>query len=229
MRLKSSRMYAVTPPAAASTQIDRLVLDVGGVIFPSALPQIFADLAADAPCDEQRLWEYFNARLFEAFWSGRIDIPAFWTQMTAVAGSPGLTGRWQRELTTSMLAPLPWVPAIAAWTRRLPVGILSNQRAEWLVPALSNAGLDGHFDPVLISSRTGLVKPDPRAFAQLLELDTPPQRILYVDDRPAALAAAAALGIATVAADPPGAWVAPVSARLGIGRPDVSPTSPPRR
>lgn len=229
MRLDSSRMGTAPPSHATATHIDRLILDAGGVIFPSALPQVFRDLAADARCDEQRLWTYFNATLFEAFWSGRIDISAFWTEMTAVAGRPGLPGRWQQELTTSMLTPLPWVPTIVAWTDVLPVGILSNQRAEWLEPALMNAGLGDRFDPVLISSRTGLVKPDPRAFAQLLALATPPERILYVDDRPAALAAASALGLATVAADPAGAWVASVSMQLGIGRPGAPATSPPRR
>jgi len=48
------------------------------------------------------------------------------------------------------------------------------------------------FDPILISSRTGLVKPDPAALAQLTGLGVPPDTVLYVDDRAPARAAARA-------------------------------------
>jgi FMN phosphatase YigB (HAD superfamily) len=71
-------------------------------------------------------------------------------------------------------------------------------------------------DPLLISSRTGLVKPDPRAFAQLTRLGPPPERVLYVDDRPQALRAAERLGISTLEAHGGDAWIDSVSNRLGL-------------
>lgn len=122
-------------------------------------------------------------------------------------------------MTRSLLRPLPHARRVREWARQVPVGVLSNQRAEWVLPALAAAGLVELLEPLVISSRTGLVKPDPRAFAQLTRLGPPPERVLYVDDRPQALRVAAGLGISTLAADPAHAWVDRVGARLG-GAPD---------
>ncbi len=199
----------------ASPQIEYLVLDAGGVIFPSAMPQVIAEVARRSRCGEDQLWQFFNAHLYQAFWSGRLDLEGFWTTIAAFAGVPGIGPDGSVTMPVPALTPLPHAAAIREWARRVPMAILSNQRAEWLVPALERSGMASLFDPVLISSETGLVKPDPVALAQLTALGVSPGAVLYVDDRVPALDAARSLGVATIAADADGSWVAAVDARLG--------------
>ena len=203
-------------PSTAAPPVAHLILDLGGVVLPSAIPQVVADLAAQSGTSDQQLWRYFNTHLCAPFWSGRMGLEEFWCALTAYAGVPGRAGRWQTEMTTAMLGPLDHVATVRRWAGVVPVGVLSNQRAEWVLPVLARAGLLDVLDPLLISSLTGLVKPDPRAFAQLMRLGPPPERVLYVDDRPQALRAAARFGFATLAAHRGHAWVDAVSARLGL-------------
>jgi FMN phosphatase YigB (HAD superfamily) len=218
MRLECGRMDAERPPSLRSPQVEYLVLDAGGVIVPSAMPQVVADLAARSGRDEDQLWRFFNAHLHEAFWSGRIGLEEFWTAMTGYADVPGIPAPWHAEAPFPVLTPLAHIAAIRAWASRVPTGLLSNQRAEWLLPALARAGLLDVLDPILISSQTGRVKPAPSALAQLTVLGVPPETVLYVDDRAPARKAARALGVTTVDVDPAGTWIRDVAARIAIGR-----------
>jgi len=202
--------------AIQAPPVEHLILDLGGVVLPSAMPQVIADLAAHSAKTDQQLWRYFNTRLFAPFWGGRLSLEEFWAAFTEFAGVPVQTGRWQTEMTTSMLHPLDHIASVRRWAAAVPVGILSNQRAEWVLPVLGAAGLVDVLDPLLISSLTGLVKPDPLAIAQLTRLGPAPERVLYVDDRPAALRAAERLGITTLDADDRRDWLDRVSTRLGL-------------
>lgn len=216
-------MNASLPGTPASPPVERLILDIGGVILPSAMPMVIAQLSAGSVRSEQELWRFFNAHLFAPFWSGRMGLAEFSATFTAYAGVPADTGTWHTDMAASMLRPFAHVGVIRRWTAAVPVGVLSNQRAEWVLPVLARVGLADVLDPLLISSLTGLVKPDPRAFAQLTRLGPPPERVLYVDDRPQALRRAEQLGIATLQADDDYAWIEHVSARLGLD-PDVGAT-----
>lgn len=80
---------------------------------------------------------------------------------------------------------------------RLPLAMLTNNSA------LVRRGLESRypdllelFRPRLFSAEAGVLKPDPRLFLTLLDLlDQPPDRVLYVDDEPACVGGAAALGM----------------------------------
>jgi len=204
------------PPVA------HLVLDLGGVVLPSAMPQVIAQLAQLSSQSEQRLWRFFNTRLFQPFWSGEMTVEEFWEVFSAQAGVPGARAPWQTELTRSMLEPLPGVARIRRWAEAVPVGVLSNQRLEWVLPVLDRAGLTELFSPLLVSSLTGLVKPDPRAFAQLTRLGVPAERVLYVDDRPQALRRAEWHGVSTMQAHTGHDWMDRVDARLGLSPGDAA-------
>jgi putative hydrolase of the HAD superfamily len=58
----------------------------------------------------------------------------------------------------------------------------------------------GLFDTIIDASHTGVLKPDPRAFAAGAEaLDLPPEQIVYLDDMPWNVDAARAAGLQAVA------------------------------
>jgi len=188
-----------------------LVLDVGGVLYRSVMPGIVAEIALAAGTDEERLRRHVDTELFHGFWSGRMSIGAFWARLGAFAGGParpteGVPGR---------MCPLPALARLPDWSRHVRLGVLSNHRGEWARPALARAGVLELLDPVLISSETGLVKPGDAAFAQLVHLGVPPSRILYVDDRAAALRGAERAGVRTLWADPAGRWAGVLDDHLG--------------
>ncbi len=214
--LDLTAMAATDLTAAAAPPVEHLILDIGGVILPSAMPQIVTELAGLSGKSEQQLWRFFNTRLFRPFWSGQMGFDQFWEVFTTYAEVPGVPGRWQTQMTTSMLPPLADVAQVRRWAEVVPVGILSNQRHEWVLPVFAREGLTELFDPLLISSATGLVKPDPRAFAQLAHLGSAPERVLYVDDRPQALRRAEQYGVSTLHAHDDHEWVQRVDVRLGL-------------
>ncbi len=215
-----SPMASDAPTSSPAPPIEHLILDIGGVILPSAMPQVIAQLVELSGRSEQQLWRFFNTRLFEPFWSGAISLGEFWETFTDFAGIPGARARWQTEMTTTMLRPLGDVAQVRRWAQVVPVGVLSNQRTEWILPVFDREGITELFDPLLISSATGLVKPDPRAFAQLTHLGSVPNRVLYVDDRSQALRRAEQHGISTLQAHDDRDWIRRIDERLGLVTPD---------
>ena len=192
----------------ASGLPELLVLDLGGVLFPSAMPGIVADVASDLGVDRERVRRHVDTALLHALWSGEVSIDVFWARIASATGaplSPARRARWASRVAARM-RPLPALRCLPVWSRHVRIGILSNHRAEWARPALARAGVLDLLDPVLISSETGCVKPDADAFAQLARLGVAPSRILYVDDRAAARRGAARVGVRTRAADPAGRW-----------------------
>jgi epoxide hydrolase-like predicted phosphatase len=82
--------------------------------------------------------------------------------------------------------------------RRLLVGLLSNN-APSLAAELDALGLADLFDARVISAEIGVMKPDPAAYhAILARLGVLPGAALFVDDSPANVTGAAAVGMAAV-------------------------------
>lgn len=70
-----------------------------------------------------------------------------------------------------------------ARARGIRVGVLSNMDAR-LPGVLHDLGLAAHIDEIFLPSRTGLAKPDPRAYlAATRALGAAPERTAYVGDR----------------------------------------------
>lgn len=67
------------------------------------------------------------------------------------------------------------------------------------VRLMRGMGVLAGFDPVVLSCATGCRKPEPRAFAHVLDrLGLPGEAVAYVDDIPEYVAAATALGIRAI-------------------------------
>lgn len=76
------------------------------------------------------------------------------------------------------------------------VGLLSNDTAALLRPRLQKLGISEHFEPLLISSEIGVMKPHPAAYRALLDrLARAADEVIFIDDMLANIEGAQALGI----------------------------------
>lgn len=76
------------------------------------------------------------------------------------------------------------------------VALLSNDAEGLLRPKLKKLNIATLFDPIVISSEIGVMKPEPDAYkAVLSQLGRPPVETIFIDDRPENVEAANALGI----------------------------------
>lgn len=95
-------------------------------------------------------------------------------------------------------------PAMLAWQMRLKehgllTGILSNMGDTVLASLQKEFDWLDRFDVLVWSFQLGLIKPDPAIYRYLLsKLGTLPEETLFLDDRPANVEAAIALGIRAV-------------------------------
>jgi putative hydrolase of the HAD superfamily len=79
---------------------------------------------------------------------------------------------------------------------RYMLGCLNNEAREPNEYRFSQFGLGQHFDVALSSCYVGLRKPKPAIYRRALDIiGRPPQRILFIDDRPENAAAAASAGM----------------------------------
>lgn len=61
------------------------------------------------------------------------------------------------------------------------IGIISDAQPCFALPEIQAVGLDGYFDPVVISADDGFRKPDPRLFSKALDLmKLKPSQVIYV-------------------------------------------------
>jgi len=77
-----------------------------------------------------------------------------------------------------------------------PVALLSNDSPA-LKDRLRTLGIDHLFDPLVISACIGVMKPDPAAYQAVLQ-GRSPENAIFIDDLPANIEGARALGITSV-------------------------------
>ena len=108
----------------------------------------------------------------------------------------------------------------------LPLYALTNWSAETFVVAHERFAFLDWFDGLLVSGEERIIKPDPAIFELLLDrFGLDPGSTFYVDDSPANVAAAAALGLDAVRFTGPGQLRRDLAARRLLARP--APTARP--
>ncbi|HSN75064.1 MAG TPA: HAD family phosphatase [Anaerolineae bacterium] len=183
--------------------IKALILDFGGVLVtmphdsPSAR-RLAAQLGVDP---DQLMAELLGSSEWDRALVGEISAEEFDRQMHQRFGlpyddrQPSLIFRWFADETLS-----DELLGLADSLRRLPdfqVAVLSNASTD-LEQQILDEKLDilHRFDLVINSAREGVKKPDPAIYHLTLErLGVAPNEAIFVDDMPANVAAAAALGI----------------------------------
>jgi putative hydrolase of the HAD superfamily len=196
-----------------------VLFDYGGVICEpqtEADRSRLADASGGAAADfEAAYWRY---RL--DYDRAALDVTAYWQRVAADLGR-SYTGAQIAELsrldTASWLILQPGtvdlITGLAAAGHRL--ALLSNAPAD-VAEAVQELPLARCFEHLVFSCALKSAKPDPQCFlATLALLDAGPGDVIFLDDRPGNVVAAAALGIRSFQfTDPPGA--AADLARCGI-------------
>ena len=190
---------AVAPP-------DALILDYGNVLTQPQAPDVIQAMAARLGVTV----EAFTA----AYWAPRHgydagEYPAaeYWRRVLRSLGSrpeqaeeqtllDWLTARdadsWMRYRDEV------WDLARDARARHVRTAMLTNMSAELADRLRRDRPLEAWFDVVIVSAEVHCAKPDPRIYRLCLErLDVDVADVLFVDDRPANVAAAANLGMRT--------------------------------
>jgi putative hydrolase of the HAD superfamily len=209
-----------------------LLLDIGGVVLESG--PVLVNRLADTEPELKRLLDPIGGvagsgdELWRAMLAGDLTERAYWAQRAAqVTGALGRAGD-----TRAMVALLYAGPAVD-WLRAPTVALMAQVKAAGLrLAALTNDLVDFHgaewvaqqswldtFDAVVDGSLTGILKPDPRAFAAGAQaLGLPPEQIVYLDDMPWNVAAGLAAGLRAVAMPhgDPTAALAQVRGMLGL-------------
>jgi putative hydrolase of the HAD superfamily len=209
-----------------------LLLDIGGVVVDTGL-HLVARLAEREPAiqplldrtgglgsEQDELWQRVLRR--------EVTDRAYWAQRAAEVGA-ALGETWDTRAMMKRLYALPreeWLRAdvvrLMADTSAagLPLGALTNDMGDFHGPGwVAQQDYLKLFDVIVDASVTGVRKPDPRAFLAAAEaLRRPPGRVVFLDDMPWNVAAAAEVGMLAVQVpqDRPGPAVDAARDLLGL-------------
>ncbi|MEM7501248.1 MAG: hypothetical protein AAF417_04370 [Pseudomonadota bacterium] len=196
------------------TQPKLLVLDGQGVVFDAPFQRFLRSFARDNDVDDGAVIGRWEAGLRLEAWTGSIDDAALWN---ALAGKRVSLSRTMASLSATY-RPGPVATYLSTWSELVPIWLLSNHRSNWLLPRLDEMNLARRFQRLLISDKTGVVKPDPNAFQQPIA-EAPADQVLFVDDQAHNTAVAEKLGLSAIHASPARDWVTEVDRRLRCAMP----------
>lgn len=204
-----------------------VMFDYGGVLSQQPADEDLERLATAAGTGVRALmdgyWEW--RRVYDL---GELDAAGYWGQVGRRAGR-SYTGAEVAEL--SRLDSLMWLRLQAGTVALvedlaaagLPLALLSNAPAD-VAEAVSGLPVAAHFRHLVFSCELNAAKPDPACYgAALSRIGAPARDVVFIDDRPENVAAAAALGMRSVQ------FTTPAAARDAVtGELRVRLDAPPR-
>ncbi|MDD5250258.1 MAG: HAD family phosphatase [Rhodocyclaceae bacterium] len=179
--------------------IDAVVFDLGGVLIDWNPQRLYRQLIPDAAARAR-----FLAEVCPQSWNERQDAGRPLAAATAerIALFPqhaeliaAYYGRWEDMLAGAIDDAVAVLEALHR--RGVPLYALSNWSAELFPIARHRFAFLDRFRGIVVSGEEGLIKPDAAIFRVLCERHgLAPAACLFIDDNPANVAAAAALGFA---------------------------------
>jgi HAD superfamily hydrolase (TIGR01509 family) len=167
------------------------VFDFFGVISDEVAPPWLAGLFPAERVKEIR------DTLFVAADRGDISQDELFAQLTKLTGvgHADLLAEWNRRAKVD--------PAMVALIRGLRgkcrLGLLTNAAGPFVRSIIDAHALEPLFDAVIVSAEVRMAKPEPAIFRAMLDkLTVTPGDAVMIDDNPANIAAAAALGMHTI-------------------------------
>jgi 2-haloacid dehalogenase len=175
------------------------IFDLGGVLIDWDPRHLYRKLFGG----DDAAMEHFLATVCTPAWNVQQDAGRTIAEATALlrAAHPGEATRidaFYARFDEMMAGAIPGAVAILEALRRRRVALygLTNFSAETYPLALRRFDFLGWFRHVLVSGEVGLAKPDPRIYRLLLErCGIAAADAVFIDDKPANVAAAEALGL----------------------------------
>lgn len=173
--------------------IEAVLFDIGGVLLTLGEATYRQQLAARIglpnvpPCYDEMVIPLQRGELAET---------QFWSEL---AGRPVEETLFD-DAWLAHFQPIPAMLNLAAQLRELGIriGVLSNTQKSH-VRLMHTMGFLNIFDPVIMSCEVGMRKPEPAIYQYALDqFNLPASKVAYVDDHPAYIAAARALGLQVI-------------------------------
>lgn len=180
--------------------IETVVFDLGGVLVDWNPQHLYRRLILDAAARERFLAEICPQSWNELQDAGRPLAEATAERRALFPDQAALIeayyGRWEEMLAGAFADTVALLEALHA--RGVPLYALTNWSAELFPIARRRFGFLERFRGIVVSGEEQLIKPDAAIFHTLCRRHgLTPARCLFIDDNPANIAAAAALGFAT--------------------------------
>lgn len=193
-----------------------VVFDLGGVLIDWNPRHLYRKLFRDAAAMERFLAEICTQAWNEEQDSGRPFAEAVALLVERHPEQADLIRAYDARWPEMLAGPIAESVAILAALKAdgLPLYALTNWSAEKFPVALARFPFLGWFEAITVSGQIGMRKPDPRIFRHLLDrhgLNAP--ETLFIDDSPANVAAAAALGLQAIRFTGPAALRRSLAAR----------------
>jgi 2-haloacid dehalogenase len=189
-----------TPPI--NTHLPTIIFDFGGVLLDWNPRYLYRKLF---PNDEQGM-ERFLAEIGFDEWNRLQDAGRPFSVAVAELCSRypqycDLIRAYDEHYLESLKGAIPGTVEIlrCLWTQGFSLFGFSNWSAEKFYQARPEYEFFGWFQGIVLSGEVGINKPDPRIFRVLLvQVDQPVGECLLIDDSPANISAAQALGFQTI-------------------------------
>ena len=149
---------------------------------------------------QEKYPEFNVVELFREFLNRRCTVPGI-IPAEKLAWLPVFLAEAYRGISRNRLQLYPGVLDVLNDLRlRFKLAAISDAQTAWCLPEMRAVGIDGYFDPVIVSGNFGYRKPDPRLFtAALTALQEAAENVLFVgNDMFRDVYAAKQLGIKTV-------------------------------
>lgn len=177
-----------------------VIFDFGGVLFKTTdrTPRYQWDAKLNLPQGTVERVVH-NATSWKAAQRNDIPLSAYWQDVAQQLNIPLETASGTLlqdfyagdQLDNDMVD---WIQARRA--EGVTIALLSNDHADLLRPRMARLGITHLFEPLVISSDIGVMKPDPRAYHAVLDqLQRPPDEAIFIDDMRINIDAANAIGI----------------------------------
>ncbi len=180
-----------------SNEYKVILFDLGGVLLKLRDPISTFELQID---ESEFLRTWIVSPSVRALESGQIDGEEFSKRMIA---EMQLSMNWQELLKRFDNWPAGFYPKAIELLARIPsqysCAILSNTNAVHWQQVDVPGNFDNRFERYFLSYETGLLKPDPDSFLQVIaSYACRPEEIMFYDDNPLNVAAAANVGMDSV-------------------------------
>jgi len=191
----------VSQPLSQPAPIKNTVFDLGAVLLHWSPEQIAAEFATDRSQQQLLLDKVFHHPDWRRLDLGQINEQQAIQCFAANTGLPQARMRALLAFIKAFLTPKPETVELLGELRDRGqrVFCLSNVCSEIYQHVASRYPFFRDFKDVIVSAEVKLAKPDPAIFTYMLQrFEIRPEQTLFIDDMPANVTAAAALGIHTI-------------------------------